>query len=46
MKQTPPKPSRRRLNFPLDFKIKLVEQALQPGVSIAKLARDNGINDN
>ncbi|MFT4464260.1 MAG: transposase [Sodalis sp. (in: enterobacteria)] len=46
MKQTPPKPSRRRPNFPLDFKIKLVEQALQPGVSIAKLARDNGINDN
>lgn len=45
MKQTPPKPSRRRPNFPLDFNIKLVEQALQPGVSIAKLARDNGIND-
>ncbi|MFT4465927.1 MAG: transposase [Sodalis sp. (in: enterobacteria)] len=46
MKQTPPKPSRPRPNFPLDFKIKLVEQALQSGVSIAKLARDNGINDN
>ncbi len=46
MKQPPKKPSRRRPNFPLDFKINLVEQALQPGVSIAKLARDNGINDN
>ncbi len=46
MKQLPPKPSRRRPNFPLDFKINLVELALQPGVSIAKLARDNGINDN
>ncbi len=46
MKQPPAKPSRRRPNFPLDFKINLVEQALQPGVSIAKLARDNGINDN
>lgn len=46
MKQPPTKPSRRRPNFPLDFKINLVEQALQPGVSIAKLAREHGINDN
>jgi len=33
-------------NRPLDFKINLVEPALQPGVSIAKLAREHGINDN
>jgi len=46
MTQIPPKPSKHRPNFPLDFKINLVEQALQPCVSIAKLAREHGINDN
>lgn len=46
MKPTPQKTLTRRPNFPLDFKISMVEQALQPGVSIAKLAREHGINDN
>ncbi len=46
MKPTPQKTLTRRPNFPLDFKISLVEQALQPGISIAKLAREHGINDN
>lgn len=46
MEQSPVKTSRRRPNFPRDFKIMLVEKALQPGVSIAKLAREHGINDN
>lgn len=46
MEHSSTQPSKRRPNFPLDFKIKLVEQALQPGVSIAALAREHGINDN
>lgn len=46
MDKQPSKSSRRRPNFPLDFKINLVEQSLQLGVSIAQLARANGINDN
>ncbi|QZN96679.1 IS66-like element accessory protein TnpA [Symbiopectobacterium purcellii] len=36
----------RRPNFPQDFKISLVEQSMQPGVSVAQLARENNINDN
>lgn len=36
----------RRPNFPRDFKIALVEQSMQPGVSVAQLARENNINDN
>lgn len=45
MKQTLPKPLKRLPSVPLDLKIRLVEQALQPVVFVAKLARDNGIND-
>nr|WP_241391592.1 IS66-like element accessory protein TnpA [Yersinia frederiksenii]ULG19920.1 transposase [Yersinia frederiksenii] len=36
----------RRPNFPREFKIALVEQSMQPGVSVAQLARENNINDN
>lgn len=36
----------RRPNFPQDFKIALVEQSMQPGISVAQLARENNINDN
>jgi transposase len=36
----------RRPSFPHDFKIALVEQSMQPGVSAAQLARENNINDN
>ena len=36
----------RRPNFPRDFKIAMVEQSMQPGVSVARLARENNINDN
>jgi len=44
----PSKPKRRgrRPNFPLAFKLALVEQSMQPGVSTARLAREHGINDN
>lgn len=44
----PSKPKRRgrRSNFPLAFKLSLVEQSMQPGVSTAGLAREHGINDN
>lgn len=43
-----PAPRRRprRPNFPREFKIALVEQSMQPGVSVAQLARENNINDN
>ncbi|HBC0587138.1 TPA: transposase [Enterobacter cloacae] len=36
----------RRPNFPEEFKRRLIEQSLQPGINIAQLARDNNINDN
>ncbi|HCM9621384.1 TPA: transposase [Enterobacter cloacae subsp. cloacae] len=36
----------RRPNFPRDFKIAMVEQSMQPGGSVAQLARENNINDN
>lgn len=36
----------RRPNFPLAFKLALVEQSMLPGVSTARLAREHGINDN
>ena len=44
----PSKPKRRgrRPNFLLAFKLALVEQSMQPGVSTARLAREHGINDN
>ncbi|MDU7468962.1 MAG: transposase [Serratia marcescens] len=41
-----PKRRGRRPNFPLAFKLALVEQSMQPGVSTARLAREHGINDN
>ncbi|UAN54649.1 transposase (plasmid) [Serratia sp. JSRIV002] len=33
-------------NYPLEFKQRLVAASCGPGVSISKLARDNGINAN
>ena len=36
----------RRPNFPRAFKIAMVEQSMQPGVSVAQRARENNINDN
>ncbi|TNL02469.1 IS66 family insertion sequence hypothetical protein [Kosakonia cowanii] len=36
----------RRPSFPREFKIALVEQSMQPGISVAQLARENNINDN
>lgn len=42
----PPKPSRRRPNFPLDFKRRLVEASFEPGVSVARLAREHDLNAN
>lgn len=43
-KTTPGK--RRRPNFSAEFKRYLAEQSLQPGVNVAQLAREHGINDN
>lgn len=36
----------RRPNFPLEFKLKVVELSHQPGGSVAQVAREYGINDN
>lgn len=36
----------RRPNFPHEFKIALAEKSLEPGVNVAQLAREHGINDN
>lgn len=36
----------RRPNFSVEFKRHLVEQSMQPGVNVAQLAREHGINDN
>ncbi len=33
-------------NYPVEFKIKMVELSYQPSVSVAQLAREQGINDN
>lgn len=33
-------------NFSAEFKRHLVEQSMQPGVNVAQLAREHGINDN
>ncbi|MRT15175.1 transposase [Enterobacteriaceae bacterium RIT711] len=33
-------------NYPVEFKIKMVELSYKPGVSVAQLAREQGINDN
>ena len=37
---------RRHQRHPLDFKRSIVEQSYQPGVSVAALARANGLNAN
>ena len=39
-------PRRARASYPMDFKLYLVEKSYQPGACVARLARDNGINDN
>ena len=36
----------RRPNFPTEFKRQLVEQSLEPGASVALIARSNDINAN
>ncbi len=33
-------------NYPVEFKIKMVELSYKPGISVAQLAREQGINDN
>lgn len=33
-------------NYPIEFKIKLVELSHRSGISVAQLAREHGINDN
>ena len=40
------KPDTPRANYSMEFKLAMVEKALQPDVSVALLARNNGINDN
>lgn len=37
---------RKRASYSMSFKIDLVQQSLQPGASVARLAREHGINDN
>ncbi|WP_407214806.1 transposase [Enterobacter kobei] len=39
-------PRRARASYSMDFKLALVEKSYQPGACVARLARDNGINDN
>ena len=39
-------PRRARASYSMDFKLDLVEKSYQPGACVARLARDNGINDN
>ncbi|NMG72709.1 transposase [Parazoarcus communis] len=43
------RPARRGVRYrhhPVEFKRAVVEQSLQPGVSVSRLARDHGINAN
>ena len=35
-----------RPNYPIDFKLRLAQQACEPGVSVSRLAREHGINSN
>lgn len=35
-----------RPNYPTDFKLRLPQQACEPGVSVSRLAREHGINAN
>lgn len=37
---------RQRDVYSMPFKLGLVEKSLQPGTCVARLARENGINDN
>ncbi|EHM3440176.1 transposase [Salmonella enterica] len=46
MKSSPSLRLPRHSNYPLEFKLDLVERSYQPGISVAQLARDNGVNDN
>nr|WP_228392604.1 transposase [Serratia marcescens] len=41
-----PTARRKSASYHMSFKIDLVQQSLQPGASVARLARENGINDN
>ncbi|MEX3099110.1 transposase [Serratia ureilytica] len=43
---TDPSARRKRATYPMSFKIDLVQQSLQPGASVARLAREHAINDN
>lgn len=43
---TDPTARRKRASYPMSFKIDLVQQSLLPGASVARLAREHGINDN
>lgn len=43
------RPNRRGMRYrhhPIEFKRALVEQSLQPGVSVSRLAREHGVNAN
>ncbi|WMU75482.1 transposase (plasmid) [Enterobacter bugandensis] len=44
MSETPVR--RQRATYSMPFKLDLVQKSLQPGASIARLAREHGINDN
>jgi transposase len=35
-----------RPNYPTEFKLRLAQQACEPGVSVSRLAREHGINAN
>lgn len=37
---------RKKPNYPVEFKIKMVELSHRPEISVAQLAREHGINDN
>lgn len=37
---------KRRPDWPLEFKIRMVEMSLQPDACVAQLAREHGVNDN
>lgn len=37
---------KRRPNFPVDFKMRIAQQACEPGVSVSQLAQQHGINAN
>lgn len=43
---TDPTARRKRASYSMSFKINLVQQSLLPGASVARLARQHGINDN